>query len=300
LLAGLWYGGYLRADKGDEAALNSRLAGLERQIAAPAARPQVAPEPRETAPKAPVPDPALTARIAAVEASVKDLGAPLAAVNGRIEALQETIRQMPPAQAAVDAIGKRLDAIEQSAKTTQDKIAQNSGADAAARRALATLSLRDAVTRNAPYAAELIAVKNLGGNAQAIATLEPFAATGLASDAALSRELAALIPAMMKSAKADVTRSGGFIDRLQANAEKLVRIHPVGEPAGDDPAAVLARVEVKAARNDVAGATQEISALPANARAVAEPWLKKVAARNAALAAVRKLAADSAAALGAK
>jgi hypothetical protein len=242
----------------------------------------------------------LTARIAAVEASVKDLGAPLAAVNGRIEALQEAMRQMPSAQTAVDAIGKRLDAIEQSAKATQDKIAQNSGADAVARRALAAFALRDAVGRNAPYAAELAAVKNLGGNAQAVAALEPFAAAGLASDATLSRELAALIPAMMKSANADVTRSGGFIDRLQANAEKLVRIRPVGEPTGDDPAAVLARIEVKVAHNDVAGAAQEIPALPVTARAVAEPWLKKVAARNVALAASRKIAADSAVALGAK
>jgi hypothetical protein len=60
---------------------------------------------------------------------------------------------------------------------------------------------------------------------------------------------------------------------------------------------VLARIEVKLARNDIAGADKEIAALPEKARAVAEPWRKKVAARTAALEASRKLTADSAAAL---
>ena len=77
-----------------------------------------------------------------------------------------------------------------------------------------------------------------------------------------------------------------------------MRIRPVGEPAGDDPSAVLARIEVKLANNDTTGAASELSGLPARVRAIAEPWSKTVAARNAAIAASRKLAADSAGALG--
>ncbi len=78
----------------------------------------------------------------------------------------------------------------------------------------------------------------------------------------------------------------------------MVRIRPVGEPAGNDPAAVLARIEVKLARNDVAGADKDIAALPEKARALAEPWRKRLAGRTAALDAGRKLAADRAAARG--
>ena len=63
-------------------------------------------------------------------------------------------------------------------------------------------------------------------------------------------------------------RDGGFLERLQANAEKLVRIRPVDEePRGDDRAAMLARVEQRAAQGNIAGALAELAKLPAEARA---------------------------------
>ena len=37
-------------------------------------------------------------------------------------------------------------------------------------------------------------------------------------------------------------REGGFLDRLQANAERLVRVRPVNEPAGEDTSAVVTRI----------------------------------------------------------
>jgi hypothetical protein len=55
---------------------------------------------------------------------------------------------------------------------------------------------------------------------------------------------------------------------------------------------------VKVARNDLAGIETELDKLPAKARGVADTWRKKLAARNTAIATSRKLAADSAAALG--
>jgi hypothetical protein len=158
--------------------------------------------------------------------------------------------------------------------------------------------LRDTVARSAPYATELAIVKQLGANGQAVAALEPLAASGVPAEAALSRELHALLPSMIEAAGADATKAGSFIDRLQANASKLVRVHPIDAPSGDEASAVLARIEVKAARSDLADIETELDKLPAKARSLADGWRKKLAARNAAIAASRKLAADSAAALG--
>jgi hypothetical protein len=307
----LWFAG-VREDKStNTSALTARLAVLEGQLREQSQRPPAAEpkpeikaepkvetkiEPKPEAAKPAAPDAALTDRIAAIEAG-------LGTLNKTAQELQSSLQRpepQPQSQAALDALGKRLDAIEQAARMTQDKVAQNTGADAAARQALATMTLRDAVSRGAPYAAELAAVKNLGGDPEAIAALEPFAASGLPSDSVLARELASLLPAMIKAADADPARAGGFIERLEANAGRLVRIRRVGEPAGDDPAAVLARIEVKAARADIASVRNDIAALPAKARAVAEPWSRKVPARDAADKAARKLVADSAAALGGK
>jgi hypothetical protein len=304
VFASLWVAGVVQFGDKRSDDISPRLASLERQIRDLAQRPQPQPDSKaidslaqridkvEQAAGKPVvvSDNSLTERVGVLEAG-------LTAVNRRVEGLQTTIQQTPATQPALDRLSQRLDALEQNAKATQDKIAQNSGTDAAARQALAAFALRDAVARNAPYGPELAAVKKAGGDAQPIAALEPFAASGLASDAALSRELAALVPSMIKVTETDTSRSGGFVERLQANASKLVRIQPIGEPAGEDAVAVVARLEVKLARNDVAGAQQELAALPPRARDIAEPWSKKLTARNAALAASRKLAADSAAAL---
>ena len=60
------------------------------------------------------------------------------------------------------------------------------------------------------------------------------------------------------------------MEKLQAGAERLVRIRPVGDVPGDDPAAMIARIEAKAARNDISGALADLSKLPAAVRAPAE------------------------------
>ncbi len=102
---------------------------------------------------------------------------------------------------------------------------------------------------------------------------------------------------MLKAAPAPAPE-GGFLDRLQANAEKLVRIRPIDEAPGDNTAAVVSRAQAKAARSDLAGAVAELNALPANVRTPADDWIKKVEARNAAVNAGRRLVADAFAALG--
>ena len=68
--------------------------------------------------------------------------------------------------------------------------------------------------------------------------------------------------------------------------------------AGSDPAAVVARIEVKAREADIAGALAELAALPPALRAPAQAWIGKAQARTAALAASRRLAADALAGLG--
>ena len=308
----LWFAG-LPKENASAGQVNTRLSALEAQIRELAQRPQPQPDMRPVEalsqriakleeavskpPPAPAPDTRLTERIASLENA-------LAAFNRRLETTQATAQQSPGAQAAIDGLSQRIEALEQSVKSGQarveDKIAQNSGADAAARQAVAAVVLRDAVSRGAPFAAELNALKSLGVDSQAVARLEPFAAGGVPAVQTLAQELSALLPSIKTASDTDSTRSGGFLDKLEANASKLVRIRKVGEPDGSDPAAVLARVEVHLARNDITAADKELAALPEKLRSPAEPWRRKVAARQDALDASRKLSADSAAALASK
>jgi hypothetical protein len=262
-------------------------------------------------------DPGLADRVATTENALKAVGVALSALNMRVEqlsvsardaaqaagkadpaALTELRRSLDALQAETRGLQDHVNAIAQAGKATQDKVAQNTGADHAARLAIATAALRDAVAHGDPYAAQLDAVKALGAEAGALAPLAAFAQTGVPDDVALSAELRALLPGMVKAAGTGSSGAQGFLDRLQANAEKLVRVRPVDAPGGNDTGAVLARLDVMTAHNDVSGARAELDKLPTGLRAQAEAWTKKVAARQAAIDASRTLAADAARALG--
>jgi hypothetical protein len=207
----------------------------------------------------------------------------------------------PPAapRSEVEALANRVAALEQTAKSLQTELARRAAADAGdrmVRLAVTAALLQGTVERGDPFTKELASAKALGGDAKALAPLEPFAASGVPSAATLSRELTALLPALQQAAGA-APQDGTFLKRLQANAEKLVRVRPLDAP-GDDPAAVLARIDRRAAQSDLAGALTELAKLPASARRPAQAWIAKAEARNAAIDASRKFAADALAALG--
>jgi len=196
-----------------------------------------------------------------------------------------------------DTLQQRIAVLEQSAKAAREEIAKTSSRDSAARQALSAAALRDAVVSGAPFAAELAQAKSLGAIDKEISVLEPFAATGIPSPAALAQELHNLLPAMVNLAGAQAPQ-GGFLERLQANAGKLVRIRPVDAPPSDDPLAVLSRIENDVAKSDVAAALADLGKLPNPIRAPAQGWISKAQAREAALKAARQYAADTARAIG--
>ena len=134
-------------------------------------------------------------------------------------------------------------------------------------------------------------------DAAALSSLEPFAATGVPRAAALARELSQLTNAML-SAAGNAPRDGGILDRLQQNAERLVRVRPINGAPGDDPAAVVTRAEAKAIQGDISGALSELSQLSEPARAPAHAWIRRAEAQAAALAAARRLAENTLGALG--
>jgi hypothetical protein len=258
--------------------------------------------------------------VAAAEAQTKALGDSLAALNRRLDevavASQSALAQAKTAATAaadaaknaartdvqhgdIDALGNRIAALESTMKSLVTDVAQrtSSADDRAARLTVAAEALRAAVERGAPYQAELAAVRALGAERNATAPLEPFAADGVPSAAALAHELALLTPSLLQASGAAPSESS-FLGRLEAHAQKLVRITPIDAPAGDDPSSVMARINIDAARGDIAAALAGIARLPDSARALGASWVKKAEAREAAIGASRRIAADALAAIG--
>jgi hypothetical protein len=99
-------------------------------------------------------------------------------------------------------------------------------------------------------------------------------------------------------AGSSLSPDAGFLEKLQANAERIVRVRPVGEVSGHDAASAIARIESSAARLDIEGALAELKALPDAIRAPADGWIKIAEQRAAAIAASRDFAREALSALG--
>ena len=268
-------------------------------------------------------DPALGNRIAELAAQTKALADNLAALTRRVDEIAATsqsaakgadtaLNAAETAKSAseaaskdqvrhedVDALASRIMALESAVKGLAAVTAPltSSGADdRAARLTITAEALRAAVGRGAPYQSELSSLNALGVDAKKAEALEPFASSGVPSAASLARELDALVPALQDASE---PRSGDttFVERLKNNAQKLVRITPLNAPAGNDPQAVVDRIRIDAAHADIGAALADINALPDAAKPVAAAFIKKAAAREAALTASQQIAAEALAAL---
>lgn len=294
-----------------EEQLAARVAKLEAAVAAAAAAKPTTPTTTDSV------DASVVERLTGLEAVVKSLAEVVARLDRRSEETAAAVQAMrtdaaaglaPGQQASVDkaefeALSQRVAALQQSAASLQQSVERSSatlqqsvargGAEAAAadravRLAVVASGLRNAVQRGAPYAGELGAAKALVPDPQALAPLEPFAASGVPSAQALGREFLALAPKLAQTAKA--ASAGDYVERLLAHAERLVRIRPVNEAAGgDDSSAVVARAEAKAEHADIAGVLAELGKLPDSARGAAAEWMKKAEAREAAVAAAQRI-----------
>jgi hypothetical protein len=317
----------------DMNALDARVADLEQQISDPALRPlppgtdastlndlagrvtklETAIANLPTSPS----DPAFANRIAGLEGQLKALsetvgilgrrndeaGAAARDAKQRAEATAAALAELtqklnrPVERGEFDSLTNQLTAVERAVKTLEAEAAKRPPSnDSNGRLAIAATVLNTAVERGGPFVAELAAVKSLGGDPKLTGELDAFAGAGVPSTAMLARELLLIIPALRESV--GVTNHGGsFLEKLQASAEKLVRVRPLEAASGGDSTAILERIEFRASQGDVAGALAELANLPPAARAPAEAWIKRAQTRANAVESSRRIEANALASL---
>lgn len=272
----------------DADAIESRLAALEAAVTAPAvpaalldriavleARP-----PTVTADGAPdtAADPALTARLAALEAAMRERGDSAAA---------------PPSE-AVAALVERAALLEQrlvalEARPTAAATAGEVGA------VLARVGqLRNAVATGAPYLIDLNALASLDAAgeeapAAAITALRPFAADGVPTVAGLRVRLSAIAGAVVRAegAAGEDTWWRRTADRMAS----LVSVRRTGALPGDGAEAIVARAELHLQAGALAVALDAMRRLGGAPADAAKPWLDAAEARLAADRAMAELEA---------
>jgi hypothetical protein len=253
----------------------------------------------------PLSDPAVAARIEALDKSLAASRVELAAARAQSEKLAREIndvkssaRETSPASDP-SAIDQRFAEIERATRAQVAALLQERAgpADDLALRRVVVASLLDiSVRQGEPYGASLAAAKALAVNADALKPLDSFATSGVPHAPALARELLTLVPKLSPPVQENATTGSGIIDRLQAGAARLVRIERM-DTSGNDRGAVVARVTAAALRNDITEARRELNTLAPADRATVQAWLEKSDARDAALAASRQFSTEALAAM---
>lgn len=272
-------------------ALSGRVAAVEAKAGKPAA------------------DPAIVARLDALEKSVGTLRGDIAGLRAQSDKTASALndaRSAPrdaAASSGLAALDDRISRLERASTTARAELAQQGEkiADAKVmddkplRYVVAATLLDVAVRHNDPFEAQLTAARSLAAKPEVLKPLDAFAASGIPTPVALSRELLNIVPKLSPPPEAP-SSSAGIVERLQAGASKLVRIERT-DGVGNDRGAIVTRVTAAALRNDFVEARRELKTLPEADRAPAQAWLDKADARDAALAASRKFADDALAGL---
>jgi hypothetical protein len=255
-------------------------------------------------------DPAMVARVDALEKSVGTLRSDIAGLRAQADKTASALsaaKSTPGDTAAspgLAALDERISQLERASTSARAELAQQGekiAADAKVmddkplRYVVAATLLDVAVRHNDPYAAQLAAARSFTAKPEMLKPLDGFASTGIPTPIALTRELLNIVPKLSPPPEAP-SSNAGIVERLQAGASKLVRIERT-DGVGNDRGAIVARVTAAALRNDFAEARRELKTLSDADRAPAQAWLDKADARDAALDASRKFADDALAGL---
>jgi uroporphyrinogen-III synthase len=287
----------------------------------------------------PAPDlSALNERIVALEGKLSSPTAPsadVAGLNEKIAALDAQLAALqgqPPTSAVVDSVAldklsKENEALRsdvaalkaQLAAVDQALTARGQDANGVAF-ALAVGNLGGALSTARPFAAELSALTELTAKDPALAAqvkelmapLMPRAAAGVPTLVELQSRFPAIARAIVDAAKqpapvaVENPQSQSWYDRplgwLSSAGDWLasqVSVRPVGEVAGDDAGARVARAEVRLSQGDLAAAVKELDGLGGPAAAAAASWLGDAQARLAVDQVVAALQAAAVTRLGA-
>ena len=238
-------------------------------------------------------------RLQALTDQIADLQRQLATQRDALAETGKTIASVRQTATAgisseIAPLAARLQGLEQSGQALASKVsgvASGQSTSVAASLLAATQALAASFERGTSLQPELKAVEAISGNGDRLVGLRPYATTGAPTIRALTEQFRALRPVLL--AAETPPASNGILDRLAASASSIVKVRPVGAQAGTDTISVVSRIEAALQRGDLDLVLKEAAGLPEKPAQAAASWLKDVAARQNAAAALRGLENDA-------
>jgi hypothetical protein len=207
--------------------------------------------------------------------------------------------QVTELAALVEAVPEQLATLASELEETRAQLDETSAKAETALAigpAVAADALAEALQSGQPFAGELEALDGLGLDENVLAELAPHAEAGLPTLAALRAGFEAAIEGI--ALRPPLPEETGTVERLLQSARGLVEVRPVNPVAGDEPAAIVARIRGALDAGDLATALAEWNALPEDAKANSADWARAAEAREAADALVARLRAQALSRLG--
>jgi hypothetical protein len=197
--------------------------------------------------------------------------------GGSPEAIATLSDQLGDAASGLKAVAGRVDALEKSVAALE--ASSGAGVDSArAARAVAFAALRRAAAAGGSFTSDLGMLSTLGVSGDAFESLRPLAADSTPSAAELAAEFPGVASAIL-AATAGGDPDAGFFQRLVGSARGLVSIRPAGPVAGDDPPAIVSRMQAAVDKGDLATALDERDGLPDAGKEASASWAAAAADR---------------------
>ena len=235
-----------------------------------------------------------TARGANGAAGAEPPAAADAALEERLGKVETDLAALAHRPVDLGPVAQRLEALEAAlgAPKTETRVpadTQAPGGDGAGL-AVVAQALIDRLRVGAPFPIEEAALERLGADPAKLAILKPMAERGAPAAGAMASDFAKVAPAALAAAAPEP--SGGVVDRLLANMSKVVRVTPVGEVGGDDPAALVSQIGAALGRGQVQPAVAAWARLPEPSRRASQEWANEAQSRLAADNAAQALLDD--------
>jgi hypothetical protein len=292
---------------------DSQLAQLEQRLAALETARRDAAASDEGGAALPKAVTALQERLAVLAARLpEDAQSRLSQIDQRLAAAEQAEGRLQQLSSSVDQLTQKLNTDEQQSQELATQLSalseRVSGAenklDAALRNrsranalALTVGQLEAAIDEARPYQSQIQTLTAMtedsaapGDDAieQALRALEPGAAAGVPSIAALRQSFQPVANEIVHAARAP--DGDNLIDRATDNLMRLVTVRPVGDDVrGDTAEARVARAEAALDKGDLASAVAELEQLDGRPAEAAADWLSQAKLRLGADQAVAKL-----------
>jgi hypothetical protein len=240
----------------------------------------------------------LEKRLATVESRPMPQTIDLAPFSARIEGMENSLSDLRKlGEQAQAANAAAIEAVQARIAAFENRLVAPRWPASNAAEIVALGALRDAIQTGAPFEKELAAVRSmLGDRAAPLAPFEPSAREGLPTIAKLSARFSEIASKLAR----EPDTSEGYFARLWASAAYLVEVRPAGEVEGGSAGAIVARMEERLKRGDLAAALEEGAHLPDAAKITATDWFALASRRQNAEVAVKTLLNAELAALAAE